>query len=656
MMKKALLKRVVQTICSVCLISSFVLTGCDGGGKNSSDSSKGVEIVKFCDLITNGKSDYKIVYNENGAAAEYTAASELQNYLKQATGVKLPLTEQSEISPSLDGKYISVGNTSLWKLTGIEANKKELNGDGFYIRTMGNSILVNGATARSVLYGVYQFLEDNAGVRFFADDCTYVPHLDILSVNQTQQTEIPDFDTRAYLSGVIYDSNEDFAAKLRFEHEYLDTSDVYGGNNGWYQNTSHTSLSYVPTSVYYTEANKEENAHMYSIDGGTVYDICYTDGITEDGKLDESMETSAAKVAVESLKQFILSSDENTDFFMFGQEDNQEVCNCDRCKKAVEKYKRSGILIRFVNVLSDEIGKWMKEEKITRDVKIVTFAYQYTETAPVTKDGGGKVQLLDPTCKPRDNVYIRLATIGASRYYSFDDPKQTVSYQQLFKEWSAIHNHFMVWTYHTSYKHAFWYMPTINTWHDNLRLYKEMGVSYVLMQSTHYEYNSWQALMETYLASKALWNKDADLVTARKEYIDCYYGSVAAPYITTFIERFDRYYQNMMNEYSPMFINPDSAEWYDIRFLESQLELMKDAEKSVEASDLTEEEKNTFILRIRRVSLTPRYMILYNYGSYYSSGVYDFAKEFFDICDELGVRKYAEFGSLTSLKTNYGIV
>ena len=48
-------------------------------------------------------------------------------------------------------------------------------------------------------------------------------------------------------------------------------------------------------------------------------------------------------------------------------------------------------------------------------------------------------------------------------------------------------------------------------------------------------------------------------------------------------------------------------------------------------------------------------MILYNYNNYYSKGQYDFAKAFFDICDELGVQKYSEFGSITSLKQKYGI-
>lgn len=644
------------------IMAVSMLGGCkkknDGESDGNGGSSENIGKEEFCVLAENGKTDYSIVYDETSATG-YTAAKDLKKYLEEATGAVFPLVENGAANAKKEGKYISLGKTSVWNSLGITADKTDLNRDGYYVKTVGGSIVACGATDRSSLYGAYYILENMVGVRFFADDCYYVPKTNKLVVYKTDVKDVPDFDMRLYFSGAITNQYEDFSSKMRFESEYISYSDVYGGTNGWYHTASHTSLSYVPPAKYYAGDDKDKNAHMYSVSKGQVWDLCYTDGITDDGKIDKTMDMSAVKIAADSLEGYILESPENVDTYMFGQQDNQNVCNCDRCKAAAEKYKRSGMLIRFVNALSDEVSARLKEKGINKKFNIVTFAYQYTEKPPVKRDESGNVTLLDPTCKPRENIYVRLATIDASRYYSFEDEKQTVEYRTLFEEWSAIHDKFMVWTYHTNYHHGFWYMPSINSWYENLKYYKKMGVTFVFMQATQYEYNQWQNLMETYVASKALWNTEADIAEARKEYIHHYFGEIAEPFINTFIRRFDEFYEDMLQTYKTPFVDRFNEfynfELYDIDFLESQLKLLTDAEEEIRKSNLSDDEKTAYIRRVRRVSLTPRYMILYNYNNYYSKGQYDFAKAFFDICDELGVQKYSESGSITSLKQKYGI-
>ena len=49
------------------------------------------------------------------------------------------------------------------------------------------------------------------------------------------------------------------------------------------------------------------------------------------------------------------------------------------------------------------------------------------------------------------------------------------------------------------------------------------------------------------------------------------------------------------------------------------------------------------------------FMILWNYDSYYSTGKTEFAREFFALCDDLGIEYYGESASINSLKAQYGL-
>ena len=77
------------------------------------------------------------------------------------------------------------------------------------------------------------------------------------------------------------------------------------------------------------------------------------------------------------------------ELFEISQNDNQNDCQCERCKKINEEEgSRAGTTIHFMNALSDGL-----REKFPK-LKLQTFAYQYTRKPPKTK------------C--RDNIVIKL--------------------------------------------------------------------------------------------------------------------------------------------------------------------------------------------------------------------------------------------------------
>lgn len=605
-------------------------------------------------LAKDGKSDYSIVIGKYYTETEYFAATELQNFIFKASGARLPLTVETTVQYSRASKVISVGGTDILKTFDGDMDYSQLNGDGFIIRTGDNSLFINGANDRGTLYGVYDWLEKAIGVKFLTAETTYVPKLETVNIFATDIVQVPAFPIRMYLSGPLYGDSL-FLARMRMGCELVNADSKYGGKVQWNTSSPHNTLSYVPTSVYYTASNKEQNAHMYSLSNGVPVDLCMTDGITDDGKIDESMDISAFKVALNTLKQEIMRTDKQCTNFIFCQEDHMLCCQCDDCLAAETKYMRSGMNIRFANLLAEEANKWSKEEYDGRTVNVVIFAYYYSTNAPVDQDGN----ILDETCVPNENVYIRFAPINAETYYSFTDETKNIQYGNTINNWAKVTPNIMLWTYHTYYTDFAWYYPTVQTFKDNLMLYKSIGAEYVLMQSDYINSTNWQDRINLYVASKMLWNPDRDVNALRDEFVKYYYGD-AAEAITDVIGRLDeKMYEASLEGtirfqiYDKSIMNPGN---YSIGFLEQIVNILDGAIAEIQTSNA--DNKDELIRRIKEVKVTPMFMIVHNVKTYYADSrkVYDTVKEFIELSEETGFVVYSEGKTgPNDLRNEYGI-
>lgn len=622
---------------------------------------------KIGDIIRGSASGYSIVYAASKSETQYYAATELQTFLEQVAGAILPLEPDDTVKYKPEGKYISVGGTSLLSQAGITFDYDSLNGDGFFIKSLDNSLFINGANDRGVLYGVYDYLEIMTGLRFLAFDRTYIPELNKLELFETDRVQIPAFEYRGMLTPPTQ-GNEAFTARMRMTHEFANLSSMYGRNIGWFTgagaNRAHTALYYVNPDTYFSV-----NPAMFAYASDktpyvkqNIIDVCLSNGITADGKIDETMSVSTIKAAVQSLIKFIGQSDEHDEFFMFGQEDGGEGCSCGACKANELKYKRSGMAVRFANILADEAQKWADANANGRKINIVTFAYLYSQTGP-TDD---RYVLLDPQCKPRDNVYIRMAPIFLDFNRSYTDPKQHAETREALKSWESVHDKFMVWSYHTDFGDYLHYLSTMHTWHDTLTYLKDLGVRYMFMQNQFHDETQFQANLDCYVASKMLWNPRASAVEIKDEYIRLYYGA-AAPYVKQYVDDFDTHihlameYDGYFFEYfSSVFNNSPvhhEPRFFPINFLQKQVAVLDAGIAAVENdAALSASEKNALIKRIKAVRIVPKNMILKNYAFYFDNADierYYYAVDFFNDCAEIGITHYREGQTIDVLKKQY---
>ena len=109
-------------------------------------------------LFKNGKSQYRIVVSAQASTSEQTAARELQQYIEEISGVRLPLTSDGKAR----GRRILIGfSPAVATLTGVQA--PAANDESFTYRTLGRDLLIYGGSQRGTMYGVFTFLEKELG-------------------------------------------------------------------------------------------------------------------------------------------------------------------------------------------------------------------------------------------------------------------------------------------------------------------------------------------------------------------------------------------------------------------------------------------------------------------------------------------------------------
>jgi hypothetical protein len=193
-----------------------------------------VSAAEDIELVRDGASRFVIVRSANAPASVRTAATELQRYIEQSTGAKLPIAAD-DTPPT--GPFLSLGDTPLARAAGL--NARNMAPEGFRLLSRdGNLFIVGfdtaagektteGGTSTGTLNGVYTFLEDYLDVRWLlpgplGED---VPPRSTVNVPTGDRTENPGFRNRRvpYMQNerpavVEWSARQKLGYSLRLDH------------------------------------------------------------------------------------------------------------------------------------------------------------------------------------------------------------------------------------------------------------------------------------------------------------------------------------------------------------------------------------------------------------------------------------------------------
>lgn len=446
-------------------------------------------------LFGNGKSDYTIVVDNKAPSTEKTAATQLQDYLSQVSGVKIPVSYQLQKT----GKCIFVGyNDRVARLTGKP--RPEEGDEGFtWLSTRDGNLAIYGGARRGTLYGVFSFLEKQLGVHWYASDYTKVPKLKEWHFDIIDHHEEPAFGYRELF---YYQSLRDKQWAVRNKQNCSQAHSPEWGGAEHYWGT-HSMSVFVSAKDYFAahpEYFSQRNGRR--VNNGQ---LCL----------------SNSKV-IEILTEKLLKQIKETPNFWcydLSQNDNDLYCECRNCRAMEQRYGgHSGLMLWAVNSVAEKV------EKAYPDKYVGTFAYQYTRKPP---SGGISI-------KPRKNVVIRLCDIECCLAHPIE-AAENASFRDDFKAWGRITDKIYIWDYVVGFYQYLAPFPNFKVLASNLQTFQRNHAIGVLEEGQYQTRGSEFAELRQWVLAQLMWNPWQDTDSLVNMFIRDYYGA-AAKYIQQYYD------------------------------------------------------------------------------------------------------------------------
>ncbi len=527
-------------------------------------------------LFENGKTDYSIVVARNASESEKTAAKELAMYLKQISGAEFPVSDDINRA----GKSIFIGyNARTAQITGMA--QPPADDESFQYETSGNDIIISGGSKRGTMYGVFAFLENELGVRWYTPEYTKVPKRSTLALKNLKCSEEPAIRLR-YPMYYVCTTNPTWAAHNRCNYNWNAENNRYGGRDA--------CLNAHALGVFISE-NEYWNTHPEYF-------------AERNGKRMKGGQRCLSNKAVMdiTIKKTLQAIKENPGYLFYdvSQLDNNDYCECTGCRAIERKYgsQHSGIILWFVNKVAEAVGKKYP------DKKICTLAYQYSRTAPTN-------------IAARKNVAVRLCTNGCCRSHPLESCPENATFKRDMQSWAKCAQDIMIWDYVANFYQYNTPFPNFAAFAKNINFFARNNAYSVLLQGQYQSASGEFNELKSWLLAKLLWNPDQDIDKLAKEFIADFYGA-ASSYVFSYyvmcrdLSKSDLHLKNGIEADSPLFTDSFISE------AESLLDrAYKNCKTQQERNRVEDVQAQILSLRAGRASLEPRFgKIRIRYNNY----------------------------------------
>lgn len=510
-------------------------------------------------LFGGGKSRYAIVVAKDASQSELTAAEELQEYIYRISGAKLALINEDKAADYK--RYIFVGySPEFGEKLGVE--RPEDGDEGFTYRSVGDDLWIYGGKQRGTMYGVYSFLENELGVRWYTKSCTKVPEHNTWSFKKLNHSETPAVGIRQ----MDYFDSQDAAFLAHNKVNSIWNSQVndYGNLVGYWG--CHTFDALVASNKYFAT-----HPEYFSLRGGERKphtQLCLTN-------------PDVLRLCTEGMLQTI-KNNPNYWVYSLSQNDNQEYCQCEKCTEIANRYGgQSGLLLWFVNQVADVVKEHHPDKHIS------TFAYQYTRGVPTG-------------ITPRDNVVIRLCSIECCFGHPLSECDHNKPFMEDIRKWKDVAGKLFIWDYVTNFRQYLAPFPNFNVLAPNIKTFIDHNVIGIYEEGQYQSTGGSFADLRAWVLNKLLWNPEQDTMALVDDFIGGYYGA-AAPYVK---EYFDLCHKQLKDDMVLDIYYVENHPIFSEEFLKRANELV---DKACEA---VENESDELKYRVDLVRLQMKYLHL----------------------------------------------
>lgn len=467
-------------------------------------------------IAKNGESVYCIIANTSDCAMQY-AAEELQRLIALAANVTLEILERTN------------GKKAIYLGTGKAMACEYSNRNGFAIKTIDEDVYIDGVDKTGLLFGVYRFMELVAGYRYLASDETLMG--DCVAFHELDIYDYPDFPNRDVYN---YDTKlfPEHARRLFLSGGNFSIQEPKYGEGSWWSNLWDQSL--CDQLVDYREY-MDKYPHWYynnpTTSGAPRIQLCYAEALYsreeyEKGDFSEENYEDGKHglfwTIVQKLITKYIAVQPEKQLFQLGMNDNMEFCTCERCTRDKELYGQSGVALRFVNAVADEVEKWRQANCPERKIYLTMFAYYATFDAPV-KEVNGELVPLHESVKARDNVVIRFTPMAGFYMFPLTDKEHNPIIANALEGWSKVAKHFATWDYRID----FWsFIAPFPQWmgaKETIRAYYKYGFIDVMYQGCTQTTSTPFVALDNYVRSRFSWDTSQDYDEITRYFIENYY-------------------------------------------------------------------------------------------------------------------------------------
>ncbi len=434
-------------------------------------------------IVKDGRSSYSIEMPEDAIPAERHAAEELQRFLEQMSGCRLPVVTA--------GAGRARGRIVL-------RYAQEHGVEGFALRTDGKDIVIEGGRTRGVMYGAYAFLE-KLGCRWFTQEVTRIPRRDTIRIGRLDEVQKPAFEYRNVYITEAFEKN--WCARNRLNGGMSGLDESVGGCVKYFPHV-HSFYAMVPPKKYFAD-----HPEYFSLVDGRRRDRDAQLCLSNPDVLRVSLE-SVFRWIHEHPDASIISVSQNDDEGPFAK----GPCECDACRRIEEEEggAHSGLILRFVNAIAAEVEKEYPGKLID------TLAYNYSEAPPAN-------------VRPRRNVRVRMCPISVCHAHPYEQCEQNAAMIRNLHGWAKVTNQLYIWHYIIDFSDYLLPFPDFDELAADLPMYRRNGVVGLFLQGPYAKGGGGDhAEMRAYVMARLLWDTGANVSAAVDEFLAGVYGAGAA--------------------------------------------------------------------------------------------------------------------------------
>lgn len=516
-------------------------------------------------LAEGGQARVEIRVGTPTAPADRTAARELAHYLSLSTGARFEI-----VGPEVERNgrpQLLVGWTDAARRSDLPPSSLGL--EEWVIRSESGDLLLYGGSPRGTLYAVYQFLEEQVGVRWWTPYEEHVPRHRRLRVGSLDQRGKPVFGYRDVfgLEGPVA-----FRARHRLNGQFSRLGPDHGGSERYgLPRHVHTFFDYVPPEEFF-ETRPDLFSELAGLRIARQAQLC----LSRPDLLPLVRERLVAYIEASRLEAR-KRGESPPRIFSFSANDWGGSCTCELCRASVDRHGTAAApLVEFLNKLADAIRPDYP------DLLLDTLAYMETLPAPTG-------------LRLRDNVVVRLSVLQCRDFLRpIGDPEQHELLQTI-EGWLGVTPHLRIWGYAVNYgPHGDLPLPNLSVLADDLAAYRRLGIEGVFVQ-LDYPLDSDMRALKRWVLLKLLENPDRDLHKLVVQFTRGYYGKAAGA-IRQYLEALESGAAQSQSRIG------FEARWEDYTYLETALLLR--AHRYFDAAETAVKDDPIRLRRVRRARLS----------------------------------------------------